>query len=557
MQRRQFIQAGLAVAGSFALGRDFWKRAYAAPALPGPSPFGELVGPDANGLFLPPGFTSRKIARAYDPVALKDGGASSFVWHRAPDGGGVIPQDDGGWIYVSNSEIPIIADECADDLTSPFCGEQGGCSAIRFDADGHVLDAYPILQGTNNNCAGGVTPWGTWLSCEENFLGFVYECDPTGLNAPIRLLGMGQFNHEAAAVDPIGKAIYLTEDAGDGAFYRFRPLNWPDGGRPDLTLGVLEVAVVGDDPAIRVAYQQEIESALSELSGIDPDDFPWSDVIGSVEEPEPGPVTWQVVPNPLGLPINTRYQVPTAAVFDGGEGCWYDDGQVFFTCKGSNRVWAYDTTTQTMDIIYDANSIGESAPLRGVDNMVVHPDTHDLFVAEDGGNMELVMITNDRVVAPVMRYPVPHSEIAGPAFDPSGTRLYFASQAKRHNLDDNGEEVRGEIIEITGPWNRAGIEPPITSPSPSPTASASPTPEATPSASPAPSANPSNTPTPSPSPSATPASTPTPDDADTRRVISSGSGSLGALGLAALAAAALANRATQDENSSSEQDDET
>ena len=77
---------------------------------------------------------------------------------------------------------------------------------------------------------------------------------------------------------------------------------------------------------------------------------------------------------------------------------------------------------------------------------------HSLFVAEDGGNMELVMISNERVVSPFMRYPVPHSEIAGPAFDPSGTRLYFASQAKRHRLDDDGREVRGEIFEITGPF---------------------------------------------------------------------------------------------------------
>ena len=106
-----------------------------------------------------------------------------------------------------------------------------------------------------------------------------------------------------------------------------------------------------------------------------------------------------------------------------------------------------------MEIIYDANDIGETAPLTGVDNLVVHAQSHDLFVAEDGGNMELVIITDDRKVAPFMRYPVPHSEIAGPAFDASGTRLYFASQGKRHTIDEaTGNEVRGEIFEITGPF---------------------------------------------------------------------------------------------------------
>lgn len=462
MKRRQFLQAGLSVAGSFTLGQDFWKRAYAAPAQPGPSPYGELVGPDENGLYLPPGFTSRKIAEAYSPVQLANGGESTYIWHRAPDGGAVIPQDDGGWVYVSNSEIPIIADECFDDPNSPMCGEQGGVGAVRFDADGQVIDAYPVLQGTNNNCAGGLTPWGTWLSCEENFFGFVYECDPTGLNAPIRLPGLGQFAHEAAAVDPVGKAIYLTEDQGDGAFYRFRPAIWPDDGRPDLTLGVLEVAVVGDNPPLRVPYGEELRDAFAQ-AGVDFDDFDPTGVLGEVTETEPGSVTWVPILNPLGLPIECRYQVPTAAIFDGGEGCWYDSGLVYFTCKGSNRVWYYDTAAERMEILYDANEIGDDAPLRGVDNMVVHAQSHDLYVAEDGGNMELVVITDDRTVAPFMRYPVPHSEIAGPGFDASGTRLYFASQAKRHRIDEaTGEEVRGEIFEITGPFRNTVLDVPDT-----------------------------------------------------------------------------------------------
>ena len=139
LKRRRFLQAGLAVAGCFALGRDFWKRAYAAPTVIGPGPYGSLLAPDANGLLLPPGFSSRRLATAYQPIAKADGSSTSFLWHRASDGGGVIPQADGGWIYVSNSEIPIVADECADDPASASCGEQGGCSAIRFDAQGRVL----------------------------------------------------------------------------------------------------------------------------------------------------------------------------------------------------------------------------------------------------------------------------------------------------------------------------------------------------------------------------------------------------------------------------------
>lgn len=450
-QRRRFLQAGLAVAGCFALGRDFWKRAYAAPAVIGAGPYGALLPADANGLMLPAGFSSRRLATAYQPIAKADGSATAFLWHRASDGGGVIPQADGGWIYVSNSEVPIVADECADDPTSAFCGEQGGCSAIRFDKDARVVDAYPILEGTNNNCAGGVTPWGTWLSCEENFLGFVYECDPTGSNTPLRLVAMGQFAHEAAAVDPVGKAIYLTEDAADGAFFRFRPTVWPDEGRPNLGVGVLEVAVVGENPPLRVPFGGDLG-------------------LTNPVETAPGAVTWMPVANPLGLPIACHDQVPTAAVFQGGEGCWYDDGLVFFTCKGTNRVWAYDTLAMTMEIIYDAAMLGPGAPLTGVDNLVVHADSHDLFVAEDGGNMEIVLITHEtREVAPFLRYPVPHSELCGTAFSPDGTRLYFASQGKRHTVDEaTGKTVFGEIFEVSGPFRGSALAP-VPNPAPVPT----------------------------------------------------------------------------------------
>lgn len=311
---------------------------------------------------------------------------------------------------------------------------------MRFDAAGNVVAAYPILTGTNNNCAGGPTPWGTWLSCEENFFGFVYECDPTGANLPIRLPAMGQFSHEAAAVDPVAQRIYLTEDQGDGAFYRFTPLAYPD-----LTVGTLEVAVV-DPSFVRAPYGDEIRAAFDEFGG-DIDDFDPTGVLGDIDETEPGPVTWMPIPNPAGLPLETRYQVPSAAIFRGGEGCWYDDGIVYFTCKGSNRVWEYDTEAERVDILYDVADHVDDPVLRGVDNITVHAQSGDLFVAEDGGNMELVIISaEDRSVAPFLRYPVSDSEIAGPAFTGDGTRLYWSSQAK------NVLPLGGETFEITGPF---------------------------------------------------------------------------------------------------------
>ena len=132
---------------------------------------------------LPAGFTSRVLATSLQPV-----GNTGYVWHPNPDGGAVFTTDDGGWIYASNSEVPVV----------------GGVGALRFDSAGEIVGAHRVIAGTSSNCAGGPTPWGTWLTCEETDAGFVYECNPAQINANATALrrGLGTFKHEAAAVDP-------------------------------------------------------------------------------------------------------------------------------------------------------------------------------------------------------------------------------------------------------------------------------------------------------------------------------------------------------------------
>ena len=143
------------------LGPAFWRDALAATARARASAYGALGPPDANGLRLPPGFTAREIARANKPVP-----GTAYPWHIFPDGQATFPAPGGGWVLVSNSES--------------LAPSGAGSSAIRFDADGSIAAAYRILSGTNANCAGGGTPWGTWLSCEEHDYGVVWECDPSG-----------------------------------------------------------------------------------------------------------------------------------------------------------------------------------------------------------------------------------------------------------------------------------------------------------------------------------------------------------------------------------------
>ncbi|MER5963947.1 alkaline phosphatase PhoX [Streptomyces sp. NPDC002057] len=382
MERRSFLRGAVIGTSAAAFGGSLWHgAAFAAPAQPGTGPYGPLGSADANGILLPAGFTSRVIARSGQSVP-----GTSYTWHSAPDGGACFV-DGTGWIYVSNSEI----------------NPSGGASAVKFNSAGTITGAYRILSGTRQNCAGGATPWNTWLSCEEVSLGYVYESNPWG-GTSYRRDAMGRFKHEAAAADPVRKVIYLTEDETDGCFYRFIPTTWGN-----LTSGTLQVF--------------KASTATS------------------------GSFTWQNVPDPDGSPTVTRSQVSGAKKFSGGEGCYYANDTVWFTTKGDNRVWQVNLASGTYELAYDDSLVSGGAPLTGVDN-VTGTSSGDLFVAEDGGTMEICVITPDDVVAPFLRISgQSSSEITGPAFSPDGKRLYFSSQR-----GTSGSSSGGITYEVTGPF---------------------------------------------------------------------------------------------------------
>jgi secreted PhoX family phosphatase len=400
MDRRTFLRSGAATVGALSLGPSFWRAAFAAPAQGGPGPYGALGAPDANGIRLPAGFTSRVIATTGQAV-----GPSSYVWHIYPDGGATFALDDGGWIYVSNSEVP----------------GAGGVGAVRFATDGTIVGAHRVILGTSSNCAGGRTPWGTWLTCEEHDAGHVWECDPRQLNAPTALrAALGTFKHEAAAVDPVRGHVYLTEDQPDGRFYRFVPAAYPS-----LAAGTLQAAVATP-------------------TSLDPADPRWT-------------VTWATIPNPNIVPgtTPTRQQVPASTAFSGGEGIWYDAGTIYFTTKGDNRVWALDVVTSELSLLYDDN-IATTPTLTGVDNLVVS-SAGEIVVAEDGGDMQLVVFSADHsTFAPLLQVVGQDaSELTGPAFNPAGDRLYFSSQ---RGPTGNG---LGITYEVRGPFNAGPFTGPV------------------------------------------------------------------------------------------------
>lgn len=381
LTRRAFLRSSLAsCAGLGGLG------ILTACSQPETDPSTGLLPANEHGLRLPEGFRSRIVARSSQLV-----GGSNYHWHGAPDGGAVFPVESGGWIYVSNSEL--------DD-------RQGSVGALRFDKTGEITDAYSILSSTTRNCAGGTTPWGTWLSCEEFDEGQVWECDPTGETNAIHRPALGTFNHEAVAVDPDRQILYLTEDERDGRLYRYVPGQLTELGYADLSSGHLEVASVN----------------------------------------ESGQVSWLTLPDPLAQSQPTRHQVSRSSAFNGGEGIIFANGKVVFTTKGDNRVWSLDVNTQRISVLYDPETYSNPI-LSGVDNVALTP-MGNYAVAEDGGDMQIVVVTGSGELQPLLQIiGQDESEICGPAFSPDWSRLYFSSQR-----GTTGRSEDGITYEITGPF---------------------------------------------------------------------------------------------------------
>jgi secreted PhoX family phosphatase len=314
---------------------------------------------------------------------------TSYRWHRAPDGGRCFATSN-GWIYVSNAELASGA---------------GGVGMLRFNDSGGIIEARRLLTGTSKNCSGGHTPWGTWLSCEETETGQVWEVDPTGAQAAVVRPAMGRFAHEGAAVDGPNRTVYMTEDAVSGLFYRYRYDS-----AQNLATGVLEGARVQN-----------------------------------------GTVSWVRIPDPSAGVTPTRKQVTGLTKFNGGEGIWLSNGIVNIATKGDDRVWAYDTATGRIQVIYDWTT-NSNPVLRGVDNITVR--NGDIFVCEDQGPLgrpedpEICILQPGGEVSVFLRA-VGHreSELTGVSFNPAGNRMYFSSQR-----GTTGTVGGGMTFEVSGPF---------------------------------------------------------------------------------------------------------
>ena len=417
---------------------------------PRSSPFasmGPLQAADANGLQLPAGFTSRVVAVINEaPLASNPG----FLWHSDPDGAGTFRTDDGGWIVVSNCEARDATTTLAGNGASALPGTDretveattgffGGASALRFDASGTLVDAYAVQRDTTTNCSGGCTPWGTWINGEEILDGYMFECSPLrDGGAAVRLERFGRKAHEMVAVDVAGRAIYHTEDlGGNERFYRniYTAAEWPTGGRPDLVNGGRLQAMAVD--------------AGIEAARLGPVPVRWVDCINDGR-------------------AQADVYLPETTIFEGNEGVWFLNGFIYFTTKGDDNIWVYDTLGNTVESIYDPARNVPGSPvdadepaMAGVDNICMTLDG-EMVVVEDGGDMRAVVLLPDGSTIPLLRLPgnAEVTEVTGPTFSPDGRRLYVSGQRSLRMGAPAAFRLGGVVYEITMPF-AVRVDPPL------------------------------------------------------------------------------------------------
>jgi hypothetical protein len=421
--------------------------------------FGALK-PDPDGILdLPDGFSYRIISRHGD--RMDDG---FFVPHRA-DGMATFPGPDGRTILIRNHEVSIGADR----QEGPFRNDESLAARLTpaqvydHDADGipcpagtttvvfnteeqRVERQFLSLVGTERNCAGGPTPWNTWITCEETVRragdncehdhGYPFEVPASAqpqLAQPVPLKAMGRFNHEAVAVDPASGIVYQTEDRGDGLVYRYipdQPGQLAAGGR-------LQALVVADQPSL--------------------DTRNWETRI--VSPGEPMPVRWIDLDDIQAPNDDLRHRgfEDGAARFARGEGMWYGKGSIFFACTNGGsikkgQIWKYTPSAQegrsgesnepgTLELFVEPNDGGL---IDNADNLTVAP-WGDLIVCEDGsGEQYLVGITPDGSFYKFAHNAMDNdSEMAGATFSPDGSTFFVNIQHA------------GLTLAITGPWDKA------------------------------------------------------------------------------------------------------
>ncbi|MFI7601369.1 alkaline phosphatase PhoX [Actinoplanes sp. NPDC049681] len=493
LSRRQILAGGTAGVGLTVAGTlpSLAEPAVAAarPDRPRPAtgrPFPPLQDDPDGILALPAGF-SYKIVTREGVSDLSGGQGKTPAYH---DGTGVVGARRDRLTVIQNHELtPYLSahgvPHIAGTVYDPGAGNAGGCTVITTDRSGNRVAEWVGIAGTVRNCAGGVTPWGTWLTCEETFInagttwtaggqsgtyekdhGYVFEVTPaeSRLQQPQPIKAFGRFEHEALAVEPNLRHVYLSEDAGgpNGLFYR-----WTAAQGTHLRAGL--AASLGDNAGKLEAMQIRLDDA-----SIVPDVA----YITSAQLGRPFKVTWIEVPERDARSTPTRKQFADGTVTRGKkfEGVWSTGRGAYIVnsfafgaadlpadaAKHNGMVWFYDYDDETITLVtyFPHNPAAESEgtfpkyadlTFDGPDNVTVTP-WGTLVLAEDGVRASHVLssvpggptyaVARNQLANGISNGAPTYSEFTGPTFSPDGRVLFVNIQ------------VPGITLGITGPWEK-------------------------------------------------------------------------------------------------------
>ncbi|MCO8123064.1 PhoX family protein [Stieleria sp. TO1_6] len=473
--RRKFLSDNFSAATSFAVAAAF--TGLGGRLLHGESPHRTSglrdVADETTGLpllRLPEGFRYRTFGWTGD--RMSDG----VITPKAHDGMGVVLAEGNLLTLCRNHEISDDGPawkSAAAGLYDPMA--QGGCTQLVFDsAKGEWLDSRVSFSGTSRNCAGGVTPWGTWLTCEESVLGpqdrdpykgnqkrcfekthgWIFEIVPgdakrlgsTTPTAAKPIKGMGRFVHEAVAIDRQTGIVYETEDRETSGFYRYIPDTYGDlaaGGR-------LEIAEVIGQPDLRGGFANGTTFDVRWHLIDDPTQAHTPESLVNATDGQFG--------DELG--VFKQGAAKGGSIFSRLEGCWFGNGLVYFDATDggaakAGQIWQYDPQQETLTLLFESP---DKPTLNMPDNLCVSPrggivlcEDNDyganeypqrVFALSQDGRLSLLAENNVRLNGEKNGFTGDFrtKEWAGATFSPDGQWLFV-------NL-----QTPGITCAITGPW---------------------------------------------------------------------------------------------------------
>lgn len=458
MNRRKFILQGSVVTLGF-IGLQKWVFSNPINTRFPYYRYGQLKKDALGVVDLPEGFSYKIISTVGE--VMDDG----FLLPGKPDGMAAFPLDKDRCVVVRNHELSpsqyakegpfgknneLLSSIKPNQIYDFGKGELpavGGTTNFVFNIkEGKIEKQFLSLVGTNRNCAGGATPWGTWITCEEDTTmaggekgrmeknhGYVFEVpasDKTQITNPQPIKEMGRFNHEAVCVDPETGILYLTEDTHDSLIYRFIP-----NVKGQLSKG-------GKLQALKIKGQSKFDTRNWDNQNM---------TIGRQYA-----VEWIDLENVDSEEDDLRYRgfEAGAAVFARGEGIWFGENEFYFACtsggsKKNGQIFRYkvsnaEGTSREKEVPSHLELFVQpdnSDLMSFCDNLTIAP-WGDVILCEDTRSPRVIGITKDGKLYPIAHNVGHASEFAGACFSPDGSTLFV-------NIQD-----AGLTLAITGPWQK-------------------------------------------------------------------------------------------------------